>query len=101
MKLSALHPALGGLLTAVLIMGLLLVTAVVVTSCSAATVTPDVVGDRTVIRVTSGLISTSDGTGSRFYLVLRDPDTNADYLAVQDAGIIELKPKPAPKLEKQ
>jgi len=69
--------------------------------CSTATVTPDVVGDRTVIRVTSGLISTSDGTGSRFYLVLRDPDTNTDYLAVQDAGIIELKPKPAPKLEKQ
>jgi hypothetical protein len=98
MKIGELHPALGGLLTAVLVMGLLLVTAVVVTSCSATTVTPDVVGDRAVTRISTGTIITPNGD-KRFYLVLRDPDTNTDYLAVQDAGIIELKPKPM-KVEK-
>jgi len=72
----------------------------VIAGCSTATVTPSVVGDRSVIRISSGIIDAANATGSRFYLVLRDPDTGTDYLAVQDAGIIELKPKPSPKLER-
>ena len=42
----------------------------------------------------------ADGSGdSRIFYVLHDKDTGVDYLAVIDAGIIELKPLPTPPIE--
>jgi len=73
----------------------------VMQGCSDATVTPSVIGERSVVRVSAGSLDTSNGTGNRFYVILRDPDTGVDYLAVQDAGIIELKPKPKSTVEPQ
>lgn len=75
-----------------------MIISMLIVSCTETKVTTTTVGDRSVVRVTAGLINAPNGDG-RFYLVLRDPDTNTDYLAVQDAGIIELKPKPM-KVEK-
>lgn len=59
----------------------------------AASVTTDIKGDRTIVQGTVG--SLHDGSGDRrMFFVLHDADTGVDYLAVIDAGIIELKPKP-------
>lgn len=61
--------------------------------CSDTEVNQTTPGDRCIQKITAGRIVTPQGE-ARFYLVLRDPETGADYLVVQEAGIIELKPKP-------
>lgn len=63
--------------------------------CDATTVT-DVKGDRDVTQISSGRLMDRTGNSRTFY-ILRDADTGVDYLAVIDAGIIELKPKPGPQ----
>lgn len=57
-----------------------------------------VAGDREVTQVSVGKLK--DGAGNyRYFYILRDTATGVDYLAVVDAGIVELKPKPM-KVEK-
>lgn len=67
--------------------------------CSPSTETI-VKGDREVVQVTAGKMLSGDGD-ARYFYILRDKDTGIDYLAVIDAGIVELKPKPALPVEKQ
>lgn len=69
----------------------------VVQACAPKT-TITVAGDRSVVQVAAGKF-TADGDGRPFY-ILRDPDTGVDYLAVIDAGIIKLEPKPPAKVER-
>lgn len=73
--------------------------AVLVAACSPSTETL-VKGDRDVIQVAAGVFKTGSGDARNYYII-RDPDTGTDYLAVVDAGIIELKPKPALTVEKR
>jgi hypothetical protein len=61
-------------------------------------VTTEVQGDRDVVMVTTGHLKNGQGDGKRFFII-RDKDTGVDYLAVIDAGIIKLEPKPAPAVE--
>lgn len=51
-------------------------------------------GDREVVQVTAGKLLNGAGD-SRYFYILRDKDTGVDYLAVVDAGIVKLEPKPA------
>ena len=91
MKPIDTHPAFVGIPLGILVaMGIL--------ACAPSTTTV-IQGDRSMVQITAGKLKSGDGDVRLFY-ILRDPDTNTDYLAVQDAGIIELKPKPIPKLER-
>lgn len=78
--------------------GLFLVS-MFMSSCAPSTETL-VKGDRDVIQVAAGVFKTGSGDARNYYII-RDPDTGTDYLAVVDAGIIELKPKPALTVEKR
>ena len=67
--------------------------------CAEPSITTDIKGDREVVQVSAGRLR--DGGGdNRMYYIIRDKDTGVDYLAVVDAGIVELKPKPQPQVEK-
>ena len=91
MKLTDTHPAFVGIPLGILVaMGIL--------ACAPSTTTL-VQGDRSMVQITAGKLKSGD-SDVRLIYILRDPHTNVDYLAVVDAGIIELKPKPMPKLEK-
>ena len=73
---------------------------VVVLLCSCApSVETTIKGDREVVQITSGKLRDGDGNSRQFFII-RDRDTGVDYLAVVDAGIVELKPKPALPAEK-
>jgi len=76
----------------------LIVALFMLCSCDPSTETI-IKGDREVVQVTAGKLLNGAGD-SRFFYVLRDKDTGVDYLAVVDAGIVELHPKPKPQVEK-
>lgn len=68
----------------------LVLVACLTSSCAPAATTL-VAGDREITQISAGKL-TADG-GCRYFFVLRDTHTGVDYLAVVDAGIVELKPK--------
>ena len=78
--------------------GMLLAVGAGLAGCAPATTTL-VAGDRSVTQVTAGKLTSGDGD-ARYFYILRDTVTGVDYLAVVDAGIVELKPKPALPVEK-
>jgi hypothetical protein len=57
-----------------------------------------VAGDRDIEQVSAGKLSAGDGE-ARYWYIIRDKHTKAEYLAVIDAGIIKLEPKPLPQVE--
>lgn len=77
-----------------------LVALILIAGCTPSTETV-IKGDREVVQVTAGTLKDGSGNNRVFY-ILRDPHTGTDYLAVVDAGIVRMDPKPptpAPKAE--
>ena len=83
--------------TLVWAMTAMLVAFVTLSGCAPSTETL-LKGDREVVQVTAGVLKTGSGDGRTFY-ILRDKDTGVDYLAVVDAGIVKLEPRPPVKVE--
>lgn len=71
---------------------ILVLIACAVAGCAPSTETL-IKGDREVVQVTAGALKNGSGDARLFY-ILRDKDTGVDYLAVVDAGIVKLEPKP-------
>jgi hypothetical protein len=86
---KALGATLGGAILAALVC-VIGVTA----ACTAPTTETIIKGDREVVQVTAGKLLNGAGD-ARYFYILRDKDTGVDYLAVVDAGIVKLEPKPA------
>lgn len=62
-------------------------------ACSNPSTKMIVPGDREVVQVSAGVLRNGEGD-VRYFYIRRDPATGVDYLAVIDAGIVKLDPKP-------